>query len=147
MDRAGPRPRHPLTTDADLQLIVEGERGSDASRNGDVVTFRLSQRPNSVRIVSRSAAPDQLGIARDSRELGVALPRILLRQGRRLVMIEAEDARLADGFHLFESNDAIRWTNGDATLPAGLFDGFDGPLQIELTVAHTTQYPLVRDAA
>ena len=32
-------------------------------------------------------------------------------------------ARLVDGFHAFEASDAIRWTDGDAAVPAALFDG------------------------
>ena len=70
-----------------------------------------------------------------------------MTHGRKLVLVEAEDERLAAGFHLFEPDDVIRWTNGDAVFPAELFDGFDGPVQIELVVTHTTQYPLTRKAA
>ena len=38
-------------------------------------------RPETVRIVSRGGAPQELGVARDPRVLGVALWRITLRQG------------------------------------------------------------------
>lgn len=147
LHRAGPRPGLPLTADADLHLVVDGKRVKAASRVGDIVTFRLSQRPESVRIVSRAAAQDQLGVARDPRELGVALRQIVLRRGRKLVLIESEDARLADGFYPLEVGDRIRWTNGDAALPAELFGSFDGPVQIELTIAHTTHYVEVGEAA
>jgi hypothetical protein len=36
----------------------------------------------------------------------------------------------------------VRWTDGDAVLPATLFDAFDGPLQIVLHIGGTTRYPL-----
>jgi Hint domain len=147
LDRAGPRPGLPLTDDADLHLIVDGVRMDAKSRHGSAATFRLAQRPTSVRIVSRSASPDQLGIARDARELGVALQQIMLTQGRKLALIGAADERLADGFHPFEADEAIRWTTGDAALPAELFDGFDGALQVELCVAHKTQYVAMDEAA
>ena len=71
----------------------------------------------------------------------------MLVRGRRLVLIAAQDERLADGFHMFEAGDAIRWTNGEAVLPAELFEGFDGSLEIELTVAQTMQYAEVSEAA
>jgi Hint domain len=135
------------TRDPGLHLMVDGERVDAASRHGEVVAFRLKRRPQSVRIVSRSAAPDQLGPECDSRELGVALRRIMLARGRRLALIEAQDARLADGFHGFEEGGGIRWTNGDAALPAELFDGFDGPVQVELTVAGAMQYVVMGEAA
>jgi Hint domain len=147
LDCAGPRPGLPLTTDADLHLIVDGERVDQEMCFGGVVTFRLARRPRSVQIVSRAAAPDQLGIARDPRELGVALRRITLVQGRKLVMVDAEDERLTDGFHKFEVDEAIRWTDGDAVLPTELFDRFDGHMRVELTVAHATQYVAMDMAA
>jgi len=147
LDRAGPRPGLPLTADADLHLMVDGKRVDAASRDGDVVTFRLTQQPQSVRIASHAAAPDQLGVARDPRELGVALRRITLKRGRKLAVVEVDDARLADGFYPFEPADGIRWTNGDAALPVELFDGFHATVQIELTVAHTTQYLAEADEA
>ena len=77
----------------------------------------------------------------------MALRRIVLTHGRRLVLIEADDARLTDGFHGFEPDRAIRWTNGDAALPAALFEGFSGPVQIELVVVSTVQYVAVDEAA
>jgi Hint domain len=145
--RTEPRPSVPLTHDPDLHLIVDRVRVDPSSRRGDVITFRVPHRPTSVRIVSRAATPDTLGLARDPRELGVALRRIMIVHGRKLVLVEAEDARLTEGFHSYEPRDAIRWTNGDALLPPELFDGFDGRVQIELIVAHATQYTLACKAA
>jgi hypothetical protein len=137
----------PLTSEPDLHLVVNGERVDVASWHDGVATFRLACWPQNVRIASRAAAPDQLGLARDPRELGVALRRIVLTQGRKLNRIDAEDERLRDGFYQFEPAEKIRWTTGDAALSAELFEGFDEPLQIELTVAHTAQYMAVDEAA
>jgi Hint domain len=147
LDRAGPRPGVPLTADPDLHLVVDGKRVNALSRCRDVLTFRLTRRPQSVQIMSHAAAPDQLGVARDRRELGVALRRVMVTQGRKLRLVEAADELLADGFHPFEQDDAIRWTKGYAELPVELFDDFDGSIQIELTVAHTVQYVAVGEAA
>ena len=102
--------------------------------------FRLLARPETVRVVSRSGAPQELGVARDPRELGVALWRIMLRQGPRLRMIEAEDAALAAGFHGYEAAHQFRWTDGDALLPAALYDGLHGGFELELHVACSALY-------
>jgi hypothetical protein len=51
LDRVGPRSGFPLTTDANLHLVVDGERIDGAIRGGGVVTFRLARRPHSVQIV------------------------------------------------------------------------------------------------
>ena len=147
LERAGPRPGLPLTGSPDLHLVVDGERVEATSWRDGLATFRLARQPRCVRIVSRAAAPDQLGLARDPRELGVALRQIALMDGQNLLVVAAEDERLTEGFHPFEPNDAIRWTSGDAPLPVPLFDGFDGPLRIELTVVHTAQYVEIGEAA
>ena len=65
---------------------------------------------------------------------------IVVRQGARLGVVEAEDARLVQGFHAFERDDGVRWTDGDAVLPAELFEGFGGPVELELHLGGTTQY-------
>ena len=140
LDRAGSRPGLPLTEDADLHLMVDGQRLDAKSRHGETLVFRLLARPETVRVVSRSGAPQELGVARDPRELGVALWRIMLRQGPRLRMIEAEDAALAEGFHGYEAEHQLRWTDGDALLPAVLYDGLHGGFELELHVACSARY-------
>jgi hypothetical protein len=150
LDRAGPRPGLPLTEDPDLHVLVDGVR-VDAERRQGAYVFRLPARPalvrpGSVRIVSRSGAPAELGLARDPRELGVAVTWIALLQGAKFRVIEARDASLAEGFHDFEPDGGLRWTSGDAALPATLFEGFAGPTELVLHVACTTQYVLLEGA-
>jgi len=55
-------------------------------------------------------------------------------------VIEADDGRLAEGFHTFEPEGGFRWTNGEAVLPGELFAGFTGPLELLLVVSCTAQY-------
>jgi hypothetical protein len=138
--RAGPPPGLTLTEDPDLHLLVDGTRVDATSRSGTACIFRLPARPGAVRIVSRAGAPAELGIARDPRVLGVAVQLVALRQGTRFRVIEAGDALLAEGFHAFEPDNGLRWTNGDAGLPAALFEGFDGPMELVLHVGCTTRY-------
>ena len=107
LDRAGPRPGLPLTEDADLHLLVDGRRLDAASRHGETQVFRLPARARDGARRLAAGAPQELGVARDPRVLGVALRRIMLRQGPRLRMIEAEDATLAEGFHGYEAEQAV----------------------------------------
>jgi hypothetical protein len=77
-DRAGPRPGVPLTDEPDLHLVVDGKRVDAASLSEVLRVFRLAARPATVRIVSRAGAPQDFGLARDPRSLGVALRQIMV---------------------------------------------------------------------
>ena len=140
LDRAGPRPGLPLTDDPDLALHVGGRRLNPVSRSGGIVLFRPNTPTEAVRIVSRAASPQELGLARDPRVLGVAVRRIVCRQRAHLRLIGAHDPALHDGFHDFEPNQEHRWTNGDARLPAELFRGLRGIVELEVHVAGRTRY-------
>jgi hypothetical protein len=140
LERAGPRPGVPLTSDPDLHLLADGRRVDASWRRGPLHGYRLAARPATLRIVSRAAVPMELGVTRDPRCLGVAVRRIEAAQSRRLTLVEADDARLAAGFHASEPDNGFRWTDGDATVPDALFDGFDGPLEVVLHVAATARY-------
>jgi hypothetical protein len=146
LDRSGPRPGLPLTEDPDVHLLLDGQRLGPALRRGSTYVFRLCGRPSVARIISRVGIPAELGTTRDPRPLGIPLQRIFLCQGVQLRVMEADDPTLDDGFHGFEANDALRWTNGDARLPAALFAGLNGPMELELHVGGTTSYPLFGDA-
>jgi hypothetical protein len=140
LDRAGPRPGWPLTDDPDLCLLADGLRIDSAQRAGSVWIFALPNRPADLRIACRSGSPQELGVARDPRVLGVAVKQITLRQGTRSLVLDASDGRLTQGFHEYEAELGLRWTDGDAVLPASLLAGFDGPVQLELEVAGSTRY-------
>ena len=141
LDRAGPRPGLPMTDDADVHLMVDGQRVDGIEHPDGVVTFSLPSVPSCARIVSRAVVPQELGLARDARMLGVALSRITVSQGRAVRTIEADNAVFGTGFHLFEAADVFRWTNGDAAIPPALFAGLEGPCRLELAIACSTRYP------
>jgi uncharacterized repeat protein (TIGR03803 family) len=141
LDRSGPRRRIPLTDDPDLHLIVDGRRLDAAERLGVSHIFRLPEGVGTgLRIVSRAAIPQELGLARDPRSLGIALQRIVTRHGTAFRITGAADPRLEKGFHAFEADNGFRWTSGDATLPPELFVDFVGPIEIVLVIAATAQY-------
>lgn len=145
LDRAGPRPGLALTENADLHLMVDGVRINADYQHGAAHIFCLQAPPKAVHITSRSGAPAELGIMRDPRVLGVALSSLALRQGTRFRLIEADDATLTNGFHAFEPEAGLRWTDGDATIPAELFQGFSGHIELVIQVAGTAKYPLLED--
>ncbi len=140
LERAGPLKGLPLTSDADLHLVVDGERVDAIERRDDMHVFRLSARPHTVQIRSRAAVPQELGLARDARSLGVALRQIVLAQPRRRSTIDADAPSLIDGYHAFEPDNGIRWTDGLATVPADLFASINGPCMLMLTLGGSTQY-------
>jgi hypothetical protein len=147
LDRAGPRPGLPLTDNADLHLLVDDERVDAAAEYGAAHVFRLHRTPNRVQIASRDVVPAEVGLARDARPLGIAVRRIAVRQGSRFVVLRANDPRLAEGFHPYEADGHLRWTNGTATLPAAAFAPFQGAMEVVLHVAATTYYPCPNDPA
>ncbi len=140
-DRAHTRPSQVLTREPDLHLLVDGKRIDPLDRSDARYVFQLGGRPRTVRICSRAAAPQALGVSRDPRVLGVAIRRFVLAQARRQRAIDAAESSLTDGYHAFESADGIRWTTGDAALPMALFAGVHGPCMLTLQLGGTTQYP------
>ncbi len=140
LDRAPPRQPVPLTDDADLHLIADGVRVDAVSRDAARYVFRLVSRPTTVRVRSRSVVPQELGLARDPRCLGVALRRILLGSRTRTRGVHTDDARLIDGFHDHEPGNGFRWTDGDAAIPSALFAGLAGPLLCTLEIGAMIRY-------
>ena len=141
LDRCGARPGLPLTDDPDFCLMVDGMRVDASERTDDGVhVFAVPAAAAHMRLVSRSAVPQELGTARDPRCLGVAVRRVAVRQGTRFRVARAGDAMLAEGFHPFEAASGLRWTDGDAVVPAGLFAGFAGTVELVVHVGATTRY-------
>ena len=140
LERAGPRTGLPLTDEADLHLLVDGKRIDAIEQRDAMFVFRLRGKPRSVRIRSRAAVPQELGLSRDPRCLGVAVRRLVLAEARRQRAIEAGAVSLTDGYHGFEASDGIRWTDGDAVVPAELFAGMSGPGMLMVQLGGATRY-------
>jgi hypothetical protein len=142
LDRSGLRLNLPTTDDPDLHLLVDGLRVDGRAQPNGVCVFRLLKPSTSVRIISRAGAPDELGLARDPRRLGVALRHVILWHGQHIKVTEADDPSLCDGFHAFEADNGFRWTTGTGRLPAAVFEGAYGACELQLDIACTTQYQL-----
>ena len=142
LDRALPRLPVPTTGDPDLHLLADGARIDGLRLPGGVRMFWLPRVPREVCIMSRAGVPQELGTARDPRLLGVALRRVAVWQGALVRVLEADDPALSRGFHEFEPDGGLRWTDGAGQAPAELFAGLSGRCGIELRVAHTSRYPV-----
>ena len=141
LDRAGLRPGLRLTDDPDLHLIVHGKRLDAVEHRPDGTSvFRLTGPLDEVRLCSRAAAPQELGLARDPRQLGVAIRRLILGQQARRRVVTADAASLVDGYHDFEPANGIRWTCGDAAIPPVLFARVRGPASLLVELGGSTQY-------
>ncbi len=140
LGRSGPRPALPLTDETDAHLMIEGRRENPFAQYEQILAFRLSAPAAPMHLMSRSASPQELGLCRDPRLLGLAVRQVRVYQGVRLQVVEAEDPDLFLGFHDYEEDGDLRWTDGDAILPSKLFAGFEGTVTIEIHLCGTTQY-------
>jgi len=147
LERAGPRPGFVLTDEPDLHLLCDGRRLDGIGQLPGAYVFRLAQRHAHISIASRAGSPAELGLVRDPRLLGVALRRVTLQCGWRCRVLEAADTSLCNGFHGFEPELGLRWTNGEGVLPDALFAGLEPPMELVLHVSATTQYPLLTGQA
>ena len=137
LERAGPF-NASLTEDADMHLLVDGRRVNAIERHMARQFFRLEMQPRQIRLRSRATVPQDLGLARDPRLLGVAVRRLAFSQALQYRTVEATE--LTDGYHGYEPADDIRWTDGDAAVPASLFSGMRGPGILTVYLGPTTQY-------
>jgi hypothetical protein len=142
--RAGPRIPIPTTDDPDLHLLVDGVRLDGQMMGDGRWVFRLSHAPREVVIASRAGRQDELGRQRDPRLLGVALSQIVLWDSPNPEIIEADHPELRDGFHAYEADGGIIWTNGHAVLPELCRPRRAGHLH--LYVRHTAHYPYPEEA-
>jgi hypothetical protein len=140
LERAGPRLGLVLTEDPELHVLVDGERLDVTKRVGEAYVIHLPTVPSVLRIVSRAAAPAELGLARDPRVLGAALRHLVVRKGTRFRITEANDDRLTDGFHAFEADNGFRWTDGDAAIRTEFFAGIIGPVELVLHIGAMVRY-------
>ena len=142
LDRAGSRRLPPMTDDADLHLVADGQRIDPTETAGLDIVFHIPSTARAVRLVSRDVAPAELGLARDPRSLGVAVRRIAIERRSNRIAIGASDPCLMRGFHDYEADGDLRWTDGDAALSRALFalPGV-GAFKLTVTLAATVSYP------
>lgn len=122
-------------------LVIDGARVDAREQRGSAYFFRLPSCPKRVVIASRTAVPSEFAVARDPRSLGVALRQVVVRQGAKFMLIDADDERLTAGFHAYEADCNLRWTDGSAELPIEAFARFEKGAEVRLHLGGATRYP------
>ena len=140
LDRCGPSSPIATANAPDLHLLADGVRIDPCLRDHQRWTFALERAPAVLRIVSRSAAPDVLGLARDPRVLGVAVRKVVAFGGGISRTLPFTDPLWQAGWHAIEAENGWRWTDGNAAVPAALFEGIDGAIGLEITVGSFARY-------
>jgi hypothetical protein len=57
---------------------------------------------------------------------------LAVRQGAKLILFDTADEELTVGFHAYEADCHLRWTDGRAELPAEAFARFDKGAEVML---------------
>jgi hypothetical protein len=114
----------------DLHLLDQGQRRNPVF-TGRRAVFTLDLPCGDLRLMSRAARPQALGIAQDGRLLGFGILALTLVQGGHRTAIPLDHPALLVGFHGLESS-GLCWTDGAALLPAALFAGPPGPAELHI---------------
>lgn len=128
-----------LSDDADLHLLVDGERLDPARIEDGTYHFAPRPRARSILIGSRAVVPAIVGSVRDHRHLGVALEAITIITAQGATRLDYASRLLDKGFHEAEHGGRLRWTNGAAELPLSWLGNAE-PFEVALKVACFAQY-------
>jgi hypothetical protein len=143
--RAGGHLERNTTDDADLHLVLDGERLDPTAIEGGVYSFAVERPPaRTLRLRSRSGVPSLLGLSRnDHRPLGVAVKQVILYHAGIPSRFDYDGPQFREGgCHLPEGG--YCWTDGEFELPARFFTILNGAFTL---VVHTEphydmRYPL-----
>jgi autotransporter passenger strand-loop-strand repeat protein len=134
----------PLTNDADLHLIADGNRINPIYVDGGLFSFRIDAPIEQLAIRSRACVPAHIGFRRDVRKLGVALRGCMFAspEGTRsyaFTDVEFDRPDHRAGFHAVEDG-AFRWTKGEVVLPERWYSGLSD-CEVTLDVHCFSTYP------
>jgi Hint domain len=118
------------TQDPALRLLVDGCRISPDVVEGSTYLFRLTEKPDDVRILSRTSIPAAIGAGDDKRRLGVNVSSLTLRSDVTTITVEHTHPLLTEGFHRAEATH--RWTDGNARIPPEFLACFEDNFIIEV---------------
>jgi Hint domain len=139
-------PPGPETTDDPaLHLIVDGRHVAPVSVTQGCTSFLLPRADAEVRLVSRSALPNETRPwVADDRRLGVMLCGLTLRSGALVSPIPLDHPAFGEGWWEAEWHGPTalrRWTNGDALVPMPAADLLPpGPCILEVETAAATLF-------
>ncbi|WP_413992053.1 hypothetical protein ACMDCR_08185 [Labrys okinawensis] len=132
-------PAYRISTDPALRLRVDGRDFRPISNEGAVYTFAIPQVFEDLRVVSRSNSLREVADAtsEDIRLMGIAIGRIVLRNGTGKREVAIDHPLLTQGLYEPERRETRlwRWTNGEAHLPVSILKYDDKlPTLIEIHV-------------
>lgn len=133
-------PQVTTTYEANLHLSANGRPIRSTSVENNCHLFVLPPNTTAVRLASRADAPsDLVPYLEDWRRLGVAVTRIVVRDGDEQMELAADHPAFMQGWHSVEHDGSVlwRWTDGNAVLPIPLRAG---PLTVEIHVHQTRTY-------
>jgi glucose/arabinose dehydrogenase len=144
-ERAGGQLDRQTTDNADLHLVVDGERINPTAIEGGVYSFAVQRPPaRGLRLCSRSGVPSLLGLSRhDHRPLGVAIKRVILHHAGIPTCFDYDAPQFREGgCHLPE--DGYSWTDGEFELPARFFTLLNAGFTLAVHTAphHDMRYPI-----
>jgi hypothetical protein len=130
-----------MTPDPALHLVADGQRIDAVGALPDGgMTFVVVAPVPSLRLCSRSNRPTALGISDDHRCLGYAVTALVVEDAITRREIAIGQLGGEDGFHEAEP-EGWCWTDGDAGLPAWLWDGLHGRITLEVHGFALPHYP------
>ncbi len=141
------RPRIIATTpEPELRVMVGSACHKPVEVTDHCYRFVLPKVDQPVTLVSRKAQPGDIreappGLAtEDRRRLGVGVRGITIERDEVVTPIPIDHPGLDNGWWGIEGQNGHRWrwTNGNAALPVAR----GGPTTIDVTISHTTAYPL-----
>ena len=134
-----PGPRHGISTEADLHLLMSGKKVKPIDANADRAIFVLPRGTHEVCLISRAQSPTEARPwLEDRRRLGVRVARVVLRGDTEVQEVPVDHPCLSEGWWAVERDGIAisRWTNGKAVLPLPAMEE-DAMLEIHLAGAMT----------
>jgi autotransporter passenger strand-loop-strand repeat protein len=134
-------PAAPQTTDDPaLHVVIGGRTIRPLSQQGGRYVFMLPATEAPMQLVSLATRPSSLRPwVEDRRRLGVMVSGLTLKRGADVDVIPLDHPLLSRGWWDVEGDHSAlwRWTDGNAMIPALI----GGPVLLEVTLAHTLDYP------
>ncbi len=122
-------------SDPDLHLLADGTRIDALAATDSETSFAVPPGTSRLVIASRGHVPAAADPTQpDQRRLGICLTGLTIRAAGATHDVRIADASLVHGFHPPQAGS--RWTNGAATLPAGVIPAAAFTLTLRLARTH-----------
>lgn len=136
---ADPTPRAATRADADPRLWIDGTEVWPSHREDGLLRFRIKGPVRILRLRSRSAVPAETGSSPgDTRRLGIAVRHVRLTGAGFDILLTPDWPGFGSGFH--NSEDNLRWSDGDGQLAVPLPAALHGAFTVEIAAYQLPDY-------